>query len=89
MTGTCNNGLISNFNDQTNSLQLTGCVQLFADGSCAGTSIQLTTSVADLGIDNFDNTLSSFRACSSVSLYADPNYGGVCFLGHISAMEFQ
>jgi len=77
VTGTCNNDLASIFNDQTSSLQLSGCVQLFADYGCTGVSRQYTGNVANLSADGFDNSLTSFRECSSFTVYDSVNYGGV------------
>jgi len=76
ITGSCNTQFTSDFNDMTRSLKLTsGCVEMFGAGSCTGGSKQYTANTASLIADGFDSTFSSFRACSSMSIYEDPNYG--------------
>jgi len=84
VTGTCNSVLASIFNDQTSSLQLTGCVQLFADSGCTGTSKQYTANVPALSVDGFDNSASSFRACSSMTAYDGPNYQGNTYTSSVT-----
>jgi len=78
ITGTCNSDVASSFNDITSSIQLTsGCVELYGASGCIGGSKQYTANTTSLVADGLDNTISSLRACSSVSFYVDPNYGGV------------
>jgi hypothetical protein len=63
VSSSCSNGLAGNFNDKTTSLKISsGCVRIYKEINCAGSSLTFTADSANIGTDMNDSA-SSFRAC--------------------------
>lgn len=75
---------IVDFNDRTSSLKTSGCVMLYSDGCCQGTSIKATGDLSTVPA-TFDDKLTSLSPCDEYHT-PSPNSIQEKWLGHSQLM---